>query len=174
MPVRELMRSPVYTVRVETTVRDAVALMREKQIRHLPVVDGTGRIAGIVTDRDLRQVMFDSVVRGRLGEDADALLDFPMRELMTWAVITVTPETDVRAAVALMRERRLGALPVVDGTGHVVGILTERDLLGALQKLLGERLVQPRPIAAVPGGVYDPGVSPAPNADPWRDLFALD
>jgi CBS domain-containing protein len=174
VPVRTLMRDPVVTVRAETPVREAAALMRERRIRHLPVLDSSGRITGIVTDRDLRQVVFDAAIRDRLGPPADALADLPVREAMTWAVVTVTPETDVRSAAALMRERRLGALPVVDRAGHVVGILTERDLLHALQKLLAERLVRPRPAIAEPGGEYDPGMPAPPDDDPWRELFALD
>jgi CBS domain-containing protein len=173
VPIREWMRHPVVTVTPDTSVRAAAALMREREIRHLPVLDAGGRIAGIVTDRDLRQVVFDAAIRGRLGDEAERLADIAVRDVMTWAVVTVTPETDVRAAAALMRERRLGALPVVDRAGRVVGILTERDLLEVLQGLLRERVVRPQPSAAAPGGEYDPGMPEPPNADPWRDILAL-
>ena len=59
-----------------------------------------------------------------------------------------------------MREQRLGALPVVDAAGHVVGMLTERDLLDALQALLRERLIRPSPAAGEPGGT--------PGRTPWQ------
>jgi acetoin utilization protein AcuB len=172
--IRSLMRQPVVTVPADLSVREAAALMRERGIRHLPVVDAAGRITGIVTDRDLRQVVFDAAIRGRVGEEADRLGDLAVRDVMTWAVVTVTPETDVRAAVALMRERRLGALPVVDGGGHVVGIVTERDMLDALREALGARVIRPRPAVAAPGGVYDPGIGEPADEDPWRDIVALD
>jgi Mg/Co/Ni transporter MgtE len=68
-----------------------------------------------------------------------------------------------------MRERRLGALPVVDAAGRVVGILTERDLLDALQAVLRERVARPGPAAGEPGGSYDPGVEPPPEGDPWQN-----
>ncbi len=163
-PVRRWMRQPVTTIGAETSVRDAGALMRERAIRHLPVVDGRGRLMGIVTDRDLRQVVFDAAVRGRLGEEADQLGDLPVREVMTWGVVTVTPATDLRAAAALMRERRLGALPVVDGA-RLVGMLTEHDLVAALLALLRERVAGPTPLDREPGGEYDFGFVLPPNAD---------
>jgi len=84
--------------------------------------------------------------------------------------MTVTPATELREAVSVMRERRLGALPVVDAAGRVVGILTERDLLRALQTLLRERVVHPRPAAATAtAGVYDPGIATVGDGDPWQN-----
>jgi CBS domain-containing protein len=80
--------------------------------------------------------------------------------------VTVTPTTDLREAALVMREQRLGALPVVNEAAHVVGMLTERDLIDALQALLRERLVRPSPAAGEPGGAYDPGIEPPSNGDP--------
>jgi CBS-domain-containing membrane protein len=86
---------------------------------------------------------------------------------MTWGVVTVTPATDLRAATALMRERRLGALPVVEGT-RLVGMLTEHDLFGALLAMMRERVGYPEPAAGDAGGDYDFGFIP-PGADPgWN------
>lgn len=160
MPVRRFMRKPVVAIGADASVHEATALMRERRIQHLPVLDARKRLVGIVTDRDLRQVVLDVAI-GRVGDDTERLGDLGVREVMTWGVVTVTPATDLRAAARVMREQRLGALPVVDPAGHVVvGILTERDLLDALQALLRERLVSPRPAAGEPRGTYDPGVEP--------------
>jgi acetoin utilization protein AcuB len=146
VPVKTRMRQPVVTVTSETSVRAAGAVMRERQIRHLPVLGAGGRLIGIVTDRDLRQVIFDAAIGGELGEQAERLGDVPVRDVMTWGVVTVMPDTDLRGAAALMRERRLGALPVVDAAGQVVGILTERDLIAALEELFAgaRRASRPR------------------------------
>jgi acetoin utilization protein AcuB len=173
VPVERWMRRPVVTIGMGVSVREAAALMRERRLRHLPVLDAGERLVGIVTDRDLRQVIFDAAI-GRVGEDTDRLGDLSVREVMTWGVVTVTRATDLGAAASVMRERRLGALPVVDEAGHVVGILTERDLLDALQALLRERIVRPSPAAGEPGGTYDPGIEPPPNADPWQNGPGLD
>lgn len=121
VPVRRWMKQPVATIGPCTAVRDAIALMRERGIRHLPVLDGAQRLIGIVTTLDLRQVMFD-VALGSVEEHAACLGDLAACEVMTWGVATVPPATDLREAIGVMRERRLGALPVVDAAAHVVGI----------------------------------------------------
>jgi len=166
-PVRRWMRAPVTTIGAERPVREAVALMRARAIRHLPVVDGRGRLIGIVTDRDLREVVFDAAVRGWLAEEAARLGELRVDEVMTWGVVTVTPATDLRAAAALMRERRLGALPVVEGA-RLVGMLTEHDLLAALLALMRERVGHPEPTADDASGDYDFGFVPE-SGDPGRN-----
>jgi CBS domain-containing protein len=173
VPVQRWMRQPVVTIDAALPVRDAVALMRERGLRHLPVLDADKRLVGIVTDRDLRQLMFD-VALGRADEETAQRGALPVRQVMTWGVVTVTPTTELREAVAVMRERRLGALPVVDATGRVVGILTERDLLAALQALLRERVAHPAPAAVAPGATEEPDREPVPDADPWQNMIALD
>jgi CBS domain-containing protein len=156
MPVERWMQHPVVTIGLDTPVDEAVAIMRERGIRHLPVLDAANRLVGIVTDRDLRQVVLDIAVRD-VGDD-EASVALPVREVMTWGVVTVRPAADLREAARIMRERRLGALPVVDADGQVVGILTERDLINALQAVLRERVIRPTPTTAGPSGVYDPGI----------------
>ena len=129
-------RSPA-TIHSDALVRGAVDMMRKRRIRHLPVVDREGHLVGIVTDRDLRHVVFDPVLQDRLGADlGEALGAFTVRDVMTWGVVTVHPESDVRHAARLMREQKIGALPVVDGD-RVVGILTEADVLRVFQEVLG-------------------------------------
>lgn len=173
VPVRRWMQQPVVTIGAGASVRDAAALMRERGIRHLPVLDARKRLVGIVTDRDLRQVILDVAIGG-VRADTEGAGDLGVREVMTWGVVTVTPSTDLREAARVMRERRLGALPVIDGAGRVLGMLTERDLIEALQALLRERLVRPSPAAGEPGGTYDLGFEPPPDADPQRNAVALD
>jgi acetoin utilization protein AcuB len=134
--VRDCMTRSAVTIHSDALVRGAVDMMRKRKIRHLPVVDRGDRLVGIVTDRDLRQVVFDPRVQDRLGDLAETLGTLTVAEIMTWGVVTVRPETDVRQAARLMREQRIGALPVVEG-GRVVGILTETDVLRAFQDVLG-------------------------------------
>jgi acetoin utilization protein AcuB len=136
--------------------------MRERGIRHLPVLDSARRLVGIVTDRDLRHVVLDAAVHGVVA--AAACDDVPVREVMTWGVVTVRPTSELREAASIMRERRLGALPVVDGAGEVVGILTERDLIDALQAVLRERVVRPKP-AADPDRADDSSIDVRSEAD---------
>lgn len=162
--VRDRMTRPVTSVHSDALVSGAVELMRSRRIRHLPVVDRGGRLMGIVTDRDLRQVVFDPRIAQALGDAPLTLAALTVREVMTWGVISVRADSDLRAAARLMRERKIGALPVVDG-GRVVGILTETDVLAALDRFLGARLTTVRPLAAPPGDAeaYDYGL-PIPEA----------
>ncbi|HEY7540795.1 MAG TPA: CBS domain-containing protein [Methylomirabilota bacterium] len=127
-------RSPA-TVHSDALVRGVVDMMRKRKIRHLPVVDREGHLVGIVTDRNLRQVIFDPTIQERLGDLASMLNTLTVRDVMTWGVITVRPEAQIREAARLMRERKVGALPVLDGE-RVVGMLTETDVLRAFQDVL--------------------------------------
>jgi len=147
--VKEWMTQPVTTIGADAPVRQAAELMKTRQIRHLPVVENDGRLIGIVTDRDLRQMIFDPMIHERLGDVVEALAGLTVRDIMTWAVITVRPESGIRQAARLMREQKVGALPVVEA-GRVVGMLTERDLLRALETLIRDRVKSVRPLAEAP------------------------
>jgi acetoin utilization protein AcuB len=134
------MTRTVTTVHSDGLVSGAVELMRSRRIRHLPVVDRGGRLVGIVTDRDLRQVVFDPTVQARLARATDALRGLTVRDVMTWGAVSVTPATTVRDAAQLLHERKIGALPVVE-SDRVVGILTERDVLATFREMLDEGVV---------------------------------
>lgn len=138
--VGDFMTRAVVTIQPDRLARDAVELMRRRRIRHLPVVDHAGQLVGIVTDRDLRQIVFDPAVRERLAQAADALRDLTVREIMTWGPVTVSPDTAIVEAARMMHERKIGALPVLAG-GRVMGILTERDVLRAFRRVLTEGVV---------------------------------
>ena len=135
--VEDCMSRSAATIHSDALVRGAVEMMKGRRIRHLPVVDRDGHLVGIVTDRDLRQVVFDPVIQERLGTLGDALGTMTVRDVMTWGVVTVHPQSDVRHAARLMREQRIGALPVVDGD-RVVGIITETDVLRVFHDVLGK------------------------------------
>ena len=167
--VREWMSRPVTTIGADAPVRQAAELMKNRKIRHLPVVDHDDLLIGIVTDRDLRQMIFDPLIQERLGEVVEALDALTVREVMTWAVITVRPETGIRQAMRLMREQKVGALPVVE-RGRVVGMLTERDILRAAEALIRERVKNVQPLAEAPdlGKLYEYGF-PEPSWESGRN-----
>lgn len=169
IPVRRWMHARVATVTPGTLVSRAARTMRERQVRHLPVVDPKRRVVGIVTERDLRQVIVNAAIEDRLGPAVRALKAVRVRDVMTWAVLTVRPETDVRDAARIMRERAIGALPVVE-KGRLVGIVTERDLLAALEESLRHHVVSVRPIrAAGSSGDWEYGFAPPAGRDPSQE-----
>ena len=128
MQVADLMTRAPLTIRGHETVGAAWTLMRKRKIRHLPVLDRTGRLVGIVTDRDLRQVILDPEIQAQLGHTPRAVNVLMVQEVMTWGVITVRPDSDLREAARVMHSHKVGALPVT-AQGRVVGILTETDLV---------------------------------------------
>lgn len=170
VPVKEWMTEPVVTIGADASVRQAAELMKTRQIRHLPVVESDGRLIGIVTDRDLRQMIFDPAIQERVGDAVEALGGLTVGETMTWAVIAVRPESGIREAARLMREQKVGALPVVEG-GRVVGMLTERDLLRAFEELIRGRVKGVHPLAEAPalGKLYDYGFPEPSGGEPWRN-----
>jgi CBS domain-containing protein len=103
-------------------------LMRLGRIRHLPVVDEEGRLAGIVSQRDL----FHSGLIKALGYGSHAqrqALDMVVvKEAMRSEVVTTTPDAPLRDAARLMLERKIGCLVVLDGQ-QIAGILTESDFV---------------------------------------------
>lgn len=130
MRVADLMSRNVVTIGVSESCHAAVARMHAAGVRHLPVVDADGRLAGIVTDRDLRHHLFrPSVLRevGTLPVDA-ILAAVPVSAIMSTPVVTARADDELADAARVMLEDKVGSLPVV-ADGHVVGIVTETDLL---------------------------------------------
>ena len=128
MLVREMMRSPVTTIQAGARLQEASQLLRSKGFRHLPVLD-EGRLVGVLTDRDLRWATSSLCPEPRTLND-------PVRTAMNEAPITVDPLDPVEDAARIMREHKIGCLPVLDGP-DLVGILTGMDILDTLILLTG-------------------------------------
>jgi acetoin utilization protein AcuB len=130
MRVKQLMSGDVVTIGEHASCRDAVTLMARNKIRHLPVLGRDGRLCGVVTDRDLRHHLFTpEVLRSTGTVSVDRLLSkVEVRDVMSSPVISVAADADLEEAARRMLEDKLGSLPVVED-GHIVGIITETDLL---------------------------------------------
>lgn len=116
---------------------DALGRMAQFGVRHLPVTDGERRVVGILSDRDVRRAVGDLMVSE--GEDGLRLRTRTLRveEVATRAPLTIREGTSITEAARLLVDRRIGALPVVDDSGRLSGILSYVDLLAALAKLDG-------------------------------------
>jgi len=136
MLVEQWMNRDVVTVRPEDSFREAMHLIRQKGIRHLPVVEGK-RLVGMVTDRDLRQAAPSGATSLSIHELHYLLEQLTVREVMTTRVVTVRPEQTVEEAALLLLGHRIGGLPVVRD-GELVGIITETDVLQAFLQLRGK------------------------------------
>jgi acetoin utilization protein AcuB len=131
--VKDVMSKDPVTIGPDTVARVARERMRERGIRHLPVVDAKGQLLGMLTDRDLAHASFMPLLTEYLGWSAGRLAMPRVRDLMTWSVVTTHPEATLVQAALTMFQRRIGSLPVLE-EGRLVGILTERDILATLSE----------------------------------------
>ena len=131
--VRDLMTRDPLSVPIDTPVVDARRTMLERRIRHLLVKDGA-RLAGIVTDRDIRLNLPSPATSLSVWEINYLLARMTVGSVMTSKVVTVDSGRDAVEGARIMLEHKIGALPVVDG-GAVVGIMTETDVLRAFATL---------------------------------------
>ena len=128
MDVERFMTPNPITASPNTSLRKAFELLETHRIRHLPVVQGK-RLVGIITDRDIRQMLPSSL---SIPEELERFRAWGARvkvgEVMIRQVVSVTPDTQAQKAARLMVERRIGCLPVLRGS-TLVGIITTIDLL---------------------------------------------
>jgi acetoin utilization protein AcuB len=122
------------TVTPRNAIRTAVNLMREGGFRRLPVVD-RGRLVGIITDRDLRRAANSPFVVREQWYDNFILDHIEVGSCMTPNPVTISPTEPVAEAARLMRNHKIGGLPVVS-EGQLIGIVTETDLLDFLIRTL--------------------------------------
>jgi acetoin utilization protein AcuB len=147
MRVKEVMTKYPITIDATASVGTALEVMRSRHIRHLPVLDDTEMLVGIVTDRDLRHAALAPALdeylsvpaHRRLRQISETLGHLRVKDVMTWSVVTTGPEAPLTYAALIMFESRVGSLPVLEH-GRLVGMLTERDVLKAL--LLGGKLAE--------------------------------
>jgi acetoin utilization protein AcuB len=109
--------------------------MASKQLRHLPVLE-QGEVVGLVTQRDLFKAAQSSAMG--YGEKAQQayLQSVRVKEIMTYPVVTITPDVSVAAAADMMITKGIGCLPVVDDQ-KLIGMVTKTDLLRCLRTLEG-------------------------------------
>jgi acetoin utilization protein AcuB len=130
-------RNPI-TIGPESSFYEARALIHDKGIRHLPVVDKNGRLLGIVTDRDIREAAPSDATLLSVQELHYLLGKLKVSSIMTpkEKLITITPDTLIEEAVQLMHDHKIGCLPVVEAE-KLYGIFTETDALAHLVDVFG-------------------------------------
>jgi len=123
--VRHWMSSDLITIRKEASIQEAMALMKQKSIRHLPVVDEHMKLLGWITDADLRGVLIASMLE-----------ELTLEDVMIRKPFAVNPEMPLEDAARILLEKRVGGLPIVKN-GTLVGIITVVDVLSAFITFLG-------------------------------------
>jgi CBS domain-containing protein/RNA polymerase-binding transcription factor DksA len=132
--VKEWMTGDPVALRLDASALGALELMVQRGIRHLPVLDETDRVAGVVSIDDLRAALPFAVSLHQLpsAEEREAAREWSIGDVMTHAPETVRVESSLLEAVERMAAGRFGCLPVVDAEGRLEGILSETDALHAL------------------------------------------
>jgi len=135
MRIRDMMTKNPITVESEALVWDAQKIMKENNIRRLPVVD-KGKLVGIITKHDLLEASPSPATSLSIFELNYLLSKMKVKDIMKKNYVTITPDTPFEEALRLGQERKIGSFPVVDN-GKLVGITTESDIIRFLTRVLG-------------------------------------
>jgi CBS domain-containing protein len=141
MLVRDAMSRPAVTVRVDTSLKEATALLDERSFTTLPVVNAESRPVGIVSEADLIAGMVPRDTRLHMvptATEAHTLPPASVGEVMNRHPMTVSEDTDLAEAADLMTSSGVKSLPVLDGHGRVVGVVSRRDIIHLLARPDGE------------------------------------
>ncbi len=125
MKVGEWMKRELVTIDRKTTIQGAISLMKKHSIRHLPVIE-EGRVVGLVTEGDMRQVFVASLIE-----------ELSIDDVMIKDPITVKVDTEIDDAARVIHYNKIGGLPVVDEDQGLLGIITVADIMAAFIELMG-------------------------------------
>jgi acetoin utilization protein AcuB len=136
MQVRQYMTADVVTANLRDGLHQTLSRMRERRVRHMPVLDDHGHLAGVISDRDIRRPDFvdpqPDQVRPFVLDNSSVVAD-----AMSAMVTTIGPDDPIAATLGVFIERHYGAMPVVEN-GQVVGILSVVDVLRAFRDHLSK------------------------------------
>jgi acetoin utilization protein AcuB len=134
MLVKDLMTHPVITVTEETTVGEALDLLKRKNISHLPVVDVNHHLLGVTSEVDLLRVFPKN--KSLSNFEANLLSRTPVNSVMTECTINVEADDMVEHAALIMRNNKIGSLPVLEDK-KLVGLISRSDIIDAFISSLG-------------------------------------
>ncbi len=149
----DIMSGKLVTIPHNSTLDEAYGKMRDKKIRHLPVVDDAGRIVGILSDRDLQRAMIP--VAGKVEfDEIDFKFDskFKTQDFMSWPAKTVSESTSVRDVALMMLNEKVSAYLVMGQDHNPIGIVTTDDMLKLLISLLDK---DPSRLRLTMGSMFD-------------------
>ncbi len=131
--VREIMMGSPVTLKPEDTLDLANDVISLGRIRHIPVVED-GRLVGLLSERDLIGAAATTIFGLKQKSKSALLKSFLIKDVMKKRLVTVTPETPIKDAARLMKEKKIGCVPVVS-EGALVGLVTTTDILRYVEGL---------------------------------------
>ncbi len=129
----DLMSSNPFTLLEDDNLRVADEIMKWKSIRHIPVIDHTGKFVGLITDKDLLRASISSLAEISWGVQDALYQDIQAAEIMNKAVVTISPKTSISRVARLMYKNKFSCLPVLK-KGELVGVITEADFIRFFMK----------------------------------------
>ncbi len=136
MLVKHRMTPNPLTVMTDTSLKEALELVRSKPFRHLPVVDEEGKLVGIVTEKSLVYASPTSTTTLSVFEVDYILSHITMKQIIGDPVITVEPDLPIEEAARIMLDHRIGCLPVVEDD-ELIGIISDTDIFRVFVEGLG-------------------------------------
>jgi len=138
MLVKNWMSKDVITVDVNDSMQYAIRLLKEHNIRGLPVMQN-GKLVGIVTDRDLKRASASDATTLEIHELLYLISKIKIKEIMTKNPITIPLDYTIDEAAAILLDNKLSGAPVVDNEGKVVGVITQTDIFRVLVSFTDEK-----------------------------------
>jgi acetoin utilization protein AcuB len=138
MFVSDWMTTKVFTLASDDNIMSAIKLLKEKKIKHIPVVKNDSTIVGILSDRDIKDYTPSKVTTFELKELNYILFTAKVKEIMKKKVISATPNMAIEEAAMIMFDNNIGCLPVVE-KGKLAGIISDKDLFRVLVDITGVR-----------------------------------
>jgi acetoin utilization protein AcuB len=136
MLIKDWMTKDPITITEDTSMIKAIHIMSERRFRRIPVV-AAGRLVGMVTDRDLKEASPSKATTLDVHELYYLLAELQVKEIMSRNPVSVSQDDTVEHAAQIMLEHTISGLPVVDGSGQVVGIITQSDVFRAFMDIAG-------------------------------------
>lgn len=142
--VADIMTRDTIVVRPDTPLKEAIQILVKHRISGLPVVDDTGKLVGIISESDLMWqetgvnppayiMILDSVIYlenpARYERDLHKALGQTVGEVMSDQPVTISPDKTLPEAAKIMHDRNIRRLPVIDASGHAIGIITRGDII---------------------------------------------
>jgi acetoin utilization protein AcuB len=134
---RRMMRTPVF-LDEDDSMKTAMDTLKDREIRHLPVLKGGAKLVGILTETDIKQASPSTATALEIREVYYLLDKIKVKQIMTKRPYTISPTAPIEEAAMVMRDKKIGCLPVME-EGRLVGILTETDILDAFIESMGVR-----------------------------------
>ena len=144
--VADIMTRDIFPLKAKQTLNVVRLLMRTVRVRHVPILDDDERFVGLLSHRDLLAYSISKLADIDPLEQGELDRHIPIKDVMRTDISTTTATTDLKEAISSMLENKFGCLPVLNDQRHLVGIITDEDVIRLAIKLL-EKEAEPQLIS---------------------------